>query len=193
MGIRWGLTLPTLLPVVLLAAAACTSSIPGGPTTVAPPPAPSSPATSPTIFNDEGLLAHGWVRDDGRSTADRKEYVNGTCLVQTLVVAASLAADDDRATEVALGALAGSLGPLEDRADVQLPVDGGTLALRARRATVDAGAGGVMPLQVAVRVLNERRVTIAVTHGCYDRTVSDSDFDAIVALLALPGVSPAGL
>ena len=75
-------------------------------------------------------------------------------------------------------------------ADVALPVEGGALAMRARRVGVDTGAE-VLPLQVAMRVVDG--VTVAVTQACYDHPVADEEFDAVVSLLRLNGVEPSEL
>ncbi|HZL06558.1 MAG TPA: hypothetical protein VFE45_14290, partial [Coriobacteriia bacterium] len=124
--------------------------------------------------------------------ATRTQYQDASCVVQTILLPESVASDDASATEAALTASGDQFTAVTERPDVALPVTGGTLAMRARRMDVNTGTE-VVPMQMAMRVVNDLGITIAVTHGCYDRTITDAEFDALTSQIRLTGVAPSGL
>lgn len=154
-------------------------------------PAPSATPTPTLAFDATRLEDAGYVRNDEQSVGTREQYQDIRCVVQLIVLDEGAAADDATATELAFTALGEAFTDLEERPDVALPVEGGTLAMQARRTEVETGSE-VVAMQVAMRALHDVGMTVAVTHGCYDHTVTDAEFDDVLALLSLTGVAPSG-
>ncbi len=185
-----------VLPLLLGGCTSSTDDVPSSSPTAlsgsARTSAASTAATAPTLpsFVTDALEDAGWVRNEDLSVPGRTQYQDTQCVVQLVVLPQAGPHDDAGDTELALDALGEDFRSPEDRADVALPVEGGALAMRARRVEVDTGAE-VLPLQVAMRVVDG--VTVAVTQACYDHPVADEEFDAVVSLLRLNGVEPSEL
>lgn len=184
--------LPVLL-VVALGACTPTTEPPAGPVETRPATATATATAGPTVsFRADGLEDAGWVRNADLSDATREQYQDARCVVQLVVLPESGPRDDAGDTELALTALGEDFANPEGRPDVAVPAGDGTVAMRARRVEVDTGAE-VLAMQVAMRVLGDHGVTVAVTHACYDHAVTDTEFDAVLSALELTGVEPSGL
>lgn len=188
-------TVPSVLAVLLLAASAAAcgpEGSPGAGRTDDPTPTRPSGTVDAVSFDMGRLEDAGYVINTEQSGATRTQYQDATCVVQTILLPESVASDDASATEAVFTALGDQFTAVTERPDVALPVTGGTLAMRARRMDVNTGTE-VVPMQLAARVVNDLGITIAVTHGCYDHTITDAEFDSLISQVGLTGVAPSGL